>query len=115
MTFRAHLEYIHHITCDKCKHYWTYATMDPKFDISRGEWFCPLCGTKGAVHLEDHRVSIQDENYFSGSAHTETSTDWFPNLKLVKKSVAEKQPTLPNLCLCEDSPKDAVCTCSEFD
>lgn len=105
MAFKSHLEYIHHITCEKCKHYWTHATMDSKFDISRGEWFCPLCGTKGVVHLEDHRVSIHNENFFSGSAHTETSTDWFPNL----------DSDIPNLCLCEDSPIGAECTCTEFD
>ena len=113
MAFKSHLEYIHHITCDKCKHYWTHATMDPKFDISRGEWFCPLCGTKGVVHLEDHRVSIHDENFFSGSANTETSTDWFPESpRSVAPPAALKEV---DLCLCEDSPEGKVCDCDTYD
>ena len=125
--FKSHLEFINHITCSSCKHYWTFATMEPKFEISRGEWFCPNCGQRGAVHQEDHRISLAaKENFFScteGSrarqldesettiAEEETSTDWFPDLPLSLRSVAVQ----PNLCLCEDAPEGKKCDCDEFD
>ena len=103
MAFRSHLEYINHITCQDCNYYWTYATMDPKFQISRGEWFCPNCGSRGAVYPEDYRISIDN---------SETSTNWFPSLPMVKKSVAPQLEL--DLCLCEDSPKGKVCDCGDL-
>ena len=114
--FKSHLEFINHITCSSCKHYWTFATMEPKFEISRGEWFCPNCGQKGAVHQEDHRMSLEKENFFSGSPagqldESETTTDWFPDLPLSLRSVAVQ----PNLCLCEDAPEGKKCDCDEYD
>ena len=105
MAFRSHLEYINHITCQDCNHYWTYATMDPKFQIDRGEWFCPNCGSKGAVHPEDYRISIDN---------SETSTNWFPSLPMVKKSVAPPPQLEINLCLCEDSPQGKICDCGDL-
>ena len=118
--FKSHLEFINHITCSSCKHYWTFATMEPKFEISRGEWFCPNCGQKGAVHQEDHRISLEKENFFSGGSppagqlqdESETTTDWFPDLPLSLRSVAV-QPNL--LCLCEDAPEGKKCDCDEYD
>ena len=76
--------------------------MDPKFQISRGEYYCPSCGVQGAVQEEDYRTSIDA---------SETSTNWFPSLPKVKKSVA---PQL-SLCLCEDSPKGKICDCDKYD
>ena len=101
MAFRSHLEYINHITCNRCNHYWTYSSMDPKFQISRGEYYCPSCGVQGAVQEEDYRTSIDN---------SETSTNWFPSLPKVKKSVA---PQL-DLCLCADSPKGKICDCGDL-
>ena len=101
MVFRSHLEYINHITCNSCNHYWTYSSMDPKFQISRGEYYCPSCGVQGAVQEEDYRISIDN---------SETSTNWFPDLSLSLRSVAA-----PNLCLCEDSPQGKICDCEKYD
>ena len=53
MTFSAHLEYIFHITWQSCKCYFTYAVMQKKFRMDRGEWFCPRCGQKGSVKVEE--------------------------------------------------------------
>ena len=50
--FKAHLEYIYHITCVSCKGYFTYATMNKKECIDRGIWYCPRCGAKGNVEIE---------------------------------------------------------------
>jgi len=100
--FESHLEYIFHNTCSLCKYYWTYASMDPKFQIDRGEYHCPNCGARGSVHLEDHRVTIEKENFFSGL--TETSTDWFPT------GPAE----VPNLCLCEGVEEGTPCSCEDL-
>lgn len=52
LMFKAHLEYIYHITCSKCKAYFTYATMNEKECIDRGHWYCPRCGVKGSVKIE---------------------------------------------------------------
>ena len=52
-TFSAHLEYIYHITCTKCKCYFSYAVMQKKFKIDRGQWHCPKCGAKGSIKLEE--------------------------------------------------------------
>jgi len=51
--FKAHLEYIYHITCSKCKAYFTYATMNKKECIDRGAWYCPKCGQKGSIKVEE--------------------------------------------------------------
>ena len=53
MTFNAHLEYLFHITCGECKFYWTYASMDKAFDITKKQYFCPNCGSKNVVKLEE--------------------------------------------------------------
>ena len=53
MSFKAHLEYIYHITCNQCKGYFTYAVMHKKFKIDRGKYWCPRCGQSGKVNLED--------------------------------------------------------------
>ena len=88
--------------------------MNPKFQIDRGEYHCPNCGARGSVHLEDHRITIEKENFFSGSA-AETSTDWFPNLDLAKRSVARQTPQLPpNLCLCEGTEEGTLCSCEDI-
>ena len=50
--FKAHLEYIYHITCNSCKAYFTYATMNKKECIDRGIWYCPRCGVKGNIEIE---------------------------------------------------------------
>ena len=102
--FNSHLEFINHITCSSCKHYWTYATMNPKFQIGRGEWFCPACGRKGTVQEEDHRITIEKENFFSElkTDTSETSSDWFPDLNLVSKSVSNQG------CACG---KNKTCQC----
>ena len=53
MSFTAHLEYIFHITCSNCKFYFTYAVMQKKFKIDRGNWYCPKCGLNGQIKLQD--------------------------------------------------------------
>ncbi|MEE2943990.1 MAG: hypothetical protein VX444_02345 [Pseudomonadota bacterium] len=53
MSFTAHVEYLFHITCTSCHYYWTYASMEKNFDIERRPLFCPLCGEKGKVKLQD--------------------------------------------------------------
>ena len=50
--FKAHLEYIYHITCNSCKNYFTYATMNEKECIDKGIWYCPRCGVKGSIEIE---------------------------------------------------------------
>ena len=52
MTFSAHLEYLFHLTCGDCKFYWTYASMDKLFDITKNQYNCPNCGCKSTVKLE---------------------------------------------------------------
>ena len=52
MTFSAHLEYLFHLTCGDCKFYWTYASMDKLFDITKNQYNCPNCGSKSTVKLE---------------------------------------------------------------
>lgn len=105
--FKSHLEFINHITCSSCKHYWTYATMNPKFQIERGEWFCPACGRKGTVQEEDHRITIEKENFFSElkTDTSETSSDWFPDLNLVSRSVSNQGG-----CACG---KNKTCQCDD--
>ncbi len=56
LMFKAHLEYIYHITCSQCKAYFTYATMNDKECIDRGHWFCPRCGVKGSVKVEEEDI-----------------------------------------------------------
>ena len=56
LMFKAHLEYIYHITCSKCKAYFTYATMNEKECIDRGHWYCPRCGVKGSVKVEEEDI-----------------------------------------------------------
>ena len=53
MSFKAHLEYIYHITCNHCKGYFTYAVMKKKFKIDRGKYWCPKCGQSGKIELQD--------------------------------------------------------------
>ncbi len=53
MVFIGHLEYIFHITCDNCKFYWTYATMSKSFDIEKRSYYCPNCGSKNKIQLQD--------------------------------------------------------------
>ena len=100
MTFRSHLEYINHITCSDCNHYWTHSTMDPNFQISSGEWFCPNCKSRGIVESEDYRISIDS---------SETSTNWFPESPRVPTRLKEV-----DLCLCEDTPEGKVCDCGDL-
>jgi hypothetical protein len=52
MTFMAHLEYLFHLTCEECKFYWTYASMEKSFDITKNQFNCPNCGCKGKVELQ---------------------------------------------------------------
>jgi Zn finger protein HypA/HybF involved in hydrogenase expression len=42
--FTHHKEIIWHITCDQCKFYWTYATMEEQFKITVLQLVCPQCG-----------------------------------------------------------------------
>ena len=60
MVFSAHLEYIFHITCDECKYYWSHAVMQKDFDISKREYFCPNCGCKKMIKLQDEIESLAD-------------------------------------------------------
>lgn len=53
MSFKAHLEYIYHITCNQCKGYFTYAVMQKNFKIDRGKYWCPKCGQGGKIELQD--------------------------------------------------------------
>ena len=66
--------------------------MNPKFQIGRGEWFCPACGRKGTVQEEDYRITIEKENFFSElkTDTSETSSNWFPDLNLVSESVSDQ-------------------------
>jgi uncharacterized Zn finger protein (UPF0148 family) len=126
--FKSHLEFINHITCSSCNHYWTYATMNPKFRINRGEWFCPLCGRQGNVQEEDHRSHIEEVSFFSQSnsnsktvndiASSETTTDWFPDpnptdwfpdLSLSLKSVSPSDDQTSR-CACGENK---TCQCDD--
>lgn len=51
--FRSQKEIIHHITCTKCKYYFTFPTMSVRYDIERGQLYCPNCGEKGSVKIDD--------------------------------------------------------------
>ena len=46
-----HKETIWHLTCIKCKNWFTYATME-KMCIDRYTFHCPHCGSKGKVTPE---------------------------------------------------------------
>ena len=50
--FNAQKEIIWHITCSVCKFYWTYATMEDKYDITRGHFYCPGCGAKSSIKVD---------------------------------------------------------------
>ncbi len=52
MSFTAHVEYLYHITCKTCGFYWTYASMEKNFDISKREYTCPNCAEKGKIELQ---------------------------------------------------------------
>ena len=52
INFKAHVEYIYHVTCANCNNWFTYATME-KNQLMQGTWYCPKCGTKGTVELEN--------------------------------------------------------------
>jgi len=45
--FIAQKEILWHLTCTQCKFYWTYPTMEQKFQIDRGTWCCPKCKAEG--------------------------------------------------------------------
>ena len=47
--FKAHKEIIWHLTCIKCKGWFTFATMEDKYCADRTTWHCPHCGTKGRI------------------------------------------------------------------
>jgi len=47
--FEAVKEIIWHLTCTKCKGWFTYATMENQLLIERLTLFCPHCGEKGNV------------------------------------------------------------------
>ena len=49
--FKAVKETIWHLTCGKCKNWFTYATME-KMKIERYTFHCPHCGHKGSCELE---------------------------------------------------------------
>ena len=51
--FRAHCEYIWHITCAHCKFYWTMAVMKKGFKPDRGDYSCPRCHRKGRIEVDD--------------------------------------------------------------
>ncbi len=53
MGFVAHLEYIFHITCSNCNYYWTYASMEKSFTIEKKSYYCPNCGEKGKIVLQN--------------------------------------------------------------
>ncbi|MEM7438594.1 MAG: hypothetical protein AAF393_03275 [Pseudomonadota bacterium] len=53
MSFTAHVEYLFHITCENCKFYWTYASMQKDFDMGKRAYTCPNCGEKGNVKVAD--------------------------------------------------------------
>ncbi len=50
--FKAVKETIWHLTCIKCKNWFTYATME-KMCIDTYTFHCPHCGHKGNVNKQD--------------------------------------------------------------
>lgn len=50
--FKATKEVIWHLTCQKCKNWFTYATME-RMKIDRFTFHCPHCGHKGNVERDD--------------------------------------------------------------
>ena len=50
--FTAVKETIWHLTCNSCKNWFTYATME-KVVIERFNFHCPHCGKKGAVTKQE--------------------------------------------------------------
>lgn len=53
MMFKAHCEYIWHITCNKCSFYWTMAVMKKGFKPDRGDYSCPMCHHKGRIEVDE--------------------------------------------------------------
>lgn len=51
--FHALKEIIWHITCPQCKFYFTYPTMENKYDPENGKWICPKCGHKDHAKIID--------------------------------------------------------------
>jgi DNA-directed RNA polymerase subunit RPC12/RpoP len=51
--FTAVKETIWHLTCIKCKNWFTYATMEDKMCIDRYNFHCPHCGSKGRCAIDD--------------------------------------------------------------
>lgn len=51
--FKAVKETIWHLTCIKCKNWFTYATMEDKMCIDRYNFHCPHCGSKGRCAIDD--------------------------------------------------------------
>lgn len=49
---KAQKEIIWHLTCEKCKGYWSYATMEQRYCIDRGYKHCPHCGEKSDVKVQ---------------------------------------------------------------
>lgn len=47
--FRAHKEIIWHLTCEKCKTYFTIATMEENYSVDKSSFYCIGCGTKQKV------------------------------------------------------------------
>ena len=50
--FKAVKEIIWHLTCIKCKGWFTFATMEDNYCADRTTWHCPHCGTKGRIEEE---------------------------------------------------------------
>jgi len=50
--FRAQKEILWHLTCTECKFYFTYPTMEEKYQIDRGTWTCPKCKKEGRAFEE---------------------------------------------------------------
>lgn len=50
--FEAVKEVIWHLTCVRCKNWFTYATMEEKLKIERFTFTCPHCGDKGSVGIK---------------------------------------------------------------
>jgi len=51
--FKAVKETIWHLTCVKCKNWFTYATMEDNMCIDRYNFHCPHCGSKGRCTIDD--------------------------------------------------------------
>lgn len=51
MAFQGSKEIIWHITCSSCKFYFTLPTMEEKYRIDRGSFYCPSCGKNQSVKI----------------------------------------------------------------